>query len=56
MIGDPSFKSAERPELDPKVVQKNANKIIKNIETVFANHANEFWDDKGGVEPLPPLR
>lgn len=35
---------------------ENAKRITENIQSVFNNHAKEFWDDKKGTEPLQPLR
>lgn len=53
MIGDPSGKNTERPALELETVAHNTKKLAKNITNVFENHANFFWDDKNGKEPLP---
>lgn len=53
MIGDPSGKNTERPSLESQTVEENTRKLASNILTVFKNHADHFWDDKQGAEPLP---
>ena len=56
MVGDPSGKNTERPELDSSIVLKNCGKISENILTVFNNHEKYFWDDKRGSEKLQPIK
>ena len=43
-IGDPSGKSEERPMLLAEQVEKNVAGIRRNLETVFANHAELYGD------------
>jgi len=55
MIGDPSGKNAERPELDANIVSQNVPKIVRNIKTVFENHSNLFWEKRKGEQDLKSL-
>ncbi|CAB3370911.1 Hypothetical predicted protein [Cloeon dipterum] len=52
LIGDPSGRSTERPELANQRVEANTNSIKKSIETIFKNHEDFIWK-KG---KLPPVR
>lgn len=55
MIGDPSGKNTERPELTASIVEENIPKIKNSIRNVFNNHQNIFWDSKKDSEALKPL-
>ncbi|XP_059472108.1 tyrosine--tRNA ligase, mitochondrial [Neocloeon triangulifer] len=52
LIGDPSGRSTERPELAYQKVEANAAGIRENIETIFKNHHDFIWQKK----QLPPVR
>jgi tyrosyl-tRNA synthetase len=46
LIGDPSGRATERPELAEKKVEDNLTGIRKNIETIFKNHEEFLWKEK----------
>lgn len=41
-IGDPSGKSAERPQIDATTVQQNARSIEADVRTVLDNYRRHF--------------
>jgi len=56
LIGDPSGKTTERPELAQKKVEDNLKGIRNNIETIFANHEKFIWKKQVScTENLPPI-
>jgi tyrosyl-tRNA synthetase len=46
LIGDPSGRTSERPELAEKKVEDNLAGIRKNIESIFKNHEDFLWKEK----------
>lgn len=53
-IGDPSGKTKERQLLENDVIDKNLISITSQIQNVFNNHREYFWNDKKG--PLCELQ
>lgn len=53
-IGDPSGRKTERQLLENDVIDKNLVSISSQIQNVFKNHREYFWDDKKG--PLCELK
>lgn len=54
-VGDPSGRSKERPLLEAKLIESNSSGISENLQRIFKNHQQVFWD-KGNEQPLSPLR
>ncbi|XP_047503067.1 tyrosine--tRNA ligase, mitochondrial-like [Penaeus chinensis] len=54
-VGDPSGRSKERPLLQPKVIEGNSKGIAENLQRIFKNHQQVFWE-RGNEENLAPLR
>uniref|UniRef100_A0A0P4W8F8 Tyrosine--tRNA ligase n=1 Tax=Scylla olivacea TaxID=85551 RepID=A0A0P4W8F8_SCYOL len=54
-IGDPSGRKSERPQLSVSEVQANSQKIFENLNRVFSNHKEYFWENEDD-SPLPPMR
>ncbi|XP_037772470.1 tyrosine--tRNA ligase, mitochondrial-like [Penaeus monodon] len=54
-VGDPSGRSKERPLLEPKVIESNSKGIAENLQRIFKNHQQVFWE-RGSEENLAPLR
>lgn len=53
-IGDPSGRKTERKLLENDVIDRNVTSITTQIQNVFNNHREYFWDDKKG--PLNDLQ
>lgn len=53
-IGDPSGRNTERKLLENDVIDRNVISITTQIQNVFNNHREYFWDDKKG--PLNDLQ
>ncbi|XP_025601738.2 tyrosine--tRNA ligase, mitochondrial [Athalia rosae] len=51
-VGDPSHRKSARTEMEQALVAENIKCISKNIETIFKNHEEHFWE---GNKKLPPL-
>ncbi|XP_050727690.1 tyrosine--tRNA ligase, mitochondrial-like isoform X1 [Eriocheir sinensis] len=54
-IGDPSGRMTERPQLSVSEVKANSQKILENLNRIFSNHKEYFWDEPK-KSPLPPIR
>ncbi|MPC34411.1 Tyrosine--tRNA ligase, mitochondrial [Portunus trituberculatus] len=54
-IGDPSGRKSERPQLSVTEIQDNSQKIFENLNRVFSNHKEYFWENED-KSPLPPMR
>jgi tyrosyl-tRNA synthetase len=55
LIGDPSGRTTERPELAEKKVEDNLAGIRRNIESIFKNHEEFLWKDKGPKNLQPVM-
>lgn len=51
-IGDPSGRNTEREKLSTNFVDNNLSGLVKNIETIFANHNNYFWKENDLLKPV----
>lgn len=52
-IGDPSHRKSARTEIEQILIDENITGISQNIETIFRNHREFFWD---GNKPLKPVK
>jgi len=50
-IGDPSWKTSERPELAFEFIDQNATNIASDIEKIFKNHQKYFWNNTNELAP-----
>lgn len=53
-IGDPSGRTTERDVLRDSLIDQNLIGIKRNIETIFQNHEELFWDKSIG-HLKPPM-
>ncbi|XP_023288902.1 tyrosine--tRNA ligase, mitochondrial isoform X1 [Orussus abietinus] len=51
LIGDPSHRTTERPELAEALVRSNVESIKDNLQTIFKNHEQFFWRE-GRLKPV----
>ncbi|KAG0724458.1 Tyrosine--tRNA ligase, mitochondrial [Chionoecetes opilio] len=54
-IGDPSGKKSERPQLSVSEVQSNSQSILENLNRIFMNHQQYFWEQEDD-SLLPAMR
>lgn len=54
-IGDPSGRKTERPQLTVSEVKANSQKILENLNRIFSNHKEYFWNEQN-KSSLPPIR
>lgn len=54
-IGDPSGRKSERPQLSVSEVQANSQKLLENLNKIFSNHKQYFWEKEDDLS-LPAMR
>lgn len=54
-IGDPSGRKSERTAMEVTTLDHNLASIRKQIERIFENHKQLFWDESAAKDPLKDL-